>query len=463
MLLTSDPGDSRPLWLLTETDLPRWLETQPAETAAWVRANGFQGERHRVLTLPSSDGRIAGALLGLGALKTLADLKLWHAAGLIDRLPALPYRLATPLPTQAATHFVLGWLMGSYRMSRYRGTAGAATLRPALVPPPEADLVYAQTAATATSLARDLINTPANDLGPAELAAAATDLAAQFGARCEVFTGEALKIRGFPLVHAVGAASAREPRFIDLRWGDQQAPRVTLVGKGVCFDTGGLDLKPSAGMLLMKKDMGGAACALALAQMLMRLEAPVQLRVLIPAVENSIGGRAYRPGDVLRSRKGFTVEIGNTDAEGRLVLADALAEADSERPDLLIDLATLTGAARVALGPELPAAFSTDETLLTRLRASGDEEADPIWPMPLWSGYDEELASKIADLGNVSATPFAGSIIAALFLKRFISDTPNWLHIDLYGWNSRERPGRPVGAEAQCIRGLYRLIRSQFG
>jgi leucyl aminopeptidase len=462
MLLTSDPGDCRPLWLMTEAELPRWLETQPTETVAWVRANGFQGERHRVLTLPSPDGGVAAALVGLGSLRTLADLRLWHAAGLTDRLPALPYRLATALPAQAATHFVLGWLIGAYRMSQYR-SAAAPSSRPALVPPQGADLLYAQSAAVATSLARDLINTPANDLGPAELAHAATELAARHGAQSDVLTGDELKARGFPLVHAVGIASAREPRFIDLRWGDRQAPRVTLVGKGVCFDTGGLDLKPSAGMLLMKKDMGGAACALALAEMLMRLGAPVQLRVLIPAVENCIGGRAYRPGDVLRSRKGLTVEIGNTDAEGRLVLADALVEADSERPDLLIDLATLTGAARVALGPELPAAYSTQEALLTELRLKGEDEADPVWPMPLWSGYDEELASKIADLSNVSAAPFAGSIIAALFLKRFISNTPNWLHIDLYAWNTRERPGRPVGAEAQCVRALYRLIRSRFG
>jgi leucyl aminopeptidase len=462
MLLTSEPGDSRPLWLVTEAELSRWLEVQPAEVVAWVRANGFQGERHRVLTLPSPDGNIAAAVVGLGSLRSLADLKLWHAAGLSDRLPPLPYHLGVPLPAAAATHFVLGWLMGSYRMSRYRTVPAAAT-RPALVPPQEADLVYAQTAAQACAFARDLINTPANDLGPAELAAAAADLATRYSARCDVLVGDELQARGFPLISAVGGGSPRAPRLIDLRWGDRQAPRVTVVGKGVCFDTGGLDLKPSASMLLMKKDMGGAACALALAQMLMRLGAPVQLRVLIPAVENSIDGHAYRPGDVLRSRKGLSVEIGNTDAEGRLVLADALVEADAERPDLLIDLATLTGAARVALGPELPAAYSTDETLLTQLRARGEEEADPIWPMPLWAGYDDELASKVADLGNVSAAPFAGSIIAALFLKRFISDTPNWLHVDLYAWNARERPGRPVGAEAQCVRSLYRLIRSRFG
>ena len=461
LLLTSDPGDARPLWLLTEADLPRWLNEQPVEIATWVRAHGFQGERHRVLTLPTADGEIGAAVVGLGSLRSLAELKLWHVAGLSDRLPGLPYRLATPLPPQAATHFVVGWLTGAYRMSRYR--AAPTTLRPALVPPAEADLVYAQAAAQATALARDLINTPANDLGPAELAAAARELAGRFGARCEILSGAELQARDYPLIYAVGAGSPREPRLIDLRWGDRQAPRVTLVGKGVCFDTGGLDLKPSAGMLLMKKDMGGAACVLALAEMLMGQNAPIQLRVLIPAVENSIGGRAYRPSDVLRSRKGLTVEIGNTDAEGRLILADALVEADSERPDLLIDLATLTGAARVALGPELPAAYSTDDALMSQVRAHGDEEADPIWPMPLWSGYDDELASKVADLGNVSAAPFAGSIIAALFLKRFVAATPSWLHVDLYAWNPRERPGRPVGAEAQCVRTLYRLIRSRFG
>ena len=462
MLLTANPADSRPLWLLTEPELPRWLDEQPAAVAAWVRANGFQAERHCVLTLPSADGGVAGAVVGLGALSAPGDLKLWHAAGLSERLAAQAYHLASPLPADAATQFVLGWLMGSYRLSRYRSPSTSAS-RAMLVPPPGADLAYAEAAATASALARDLINTPANDMGPAELAEAAVDLGARCGARCRILVGEELTTHDFPLIHAVGAASPRQPRLIDLRWGDRAMPRVTLVGKGVCFDTGGLDLKPSAGMLLMKKDMGGAACALALAQMLMRLGAPVQLRVLIPALENSIDGRAYRPGDVLRSRKGLTVEIGNTDAEGRLVLADALAEADAERPDLLIDLATLTGAARVALGPELPAAYSPDEGLLAMLRMKGDEEADPVWPMPLWAGYEEELASKIADLRNVSAAPFAGSIIGALFLRRFVTATLSWLHVDLYAWNTRERPGRPVGAEAQCVRSLYRLVRARYG
>ncbi len=238
---------------------------------------------------------------------------------------------------------------------------------------------------------------------------------------------------------------------------------MTLIGKGVCFDTGGLDLKPSNAMLLMKKDMGGAACALALAQLLLELDAPIELRLLIPAVENSIGGNAYRPGDVCRSRKGLTVEIGNTDAEGRLVLADALAAADAEVPDLLIDLATLTGAARTALGPDLPAVFSNDEALALELGELGRQHADPVWPMPLWLGYDDELSSRIADLNNVSASPFAGAIIAALFLKRFVTATPRWLHLDFYAWNPKDRPGRPLGADAQCVRALYQLLRRRFG
>ncbi|MGH8259895.1 MAG: leucyl aminopeptidase family protein, partial [Steroidobacteraceae bacterium] len=447
MLLTDDPAAGLPLQLLTEAGLPSWLATQPEAVATWVRANGFQAERHRVLALPGESGGIASALAGLGSLAQPQDLTLWHAAALPDRLPAGTYHLATPLPPAAATQFALGWLTGSYRFTRLRSAAPPAR-GAMLAAPPGADVRYAEAAARAMTLARDLINAPANELGPAELAQAAADLAERFGARCEVFTGSQLEARDFPLIRAVGAGSPRGPRLVDLHWGDPGAPRVTLVGKGVCFDSGGLDLKPSAAMLLMKKDMGGAACALALASLLMALEAPVRLRVLLPCVENSVDGHAYRPGDVLRSRKGLTVEIGNTDAEGRLILADALSEADTERPQLLIDLATLTGAARTALGPELPAAYSTDESVLTELRAHGESEADPMWPMPLWAGYDDELASKVADLGNVSASPFAGSIIVALFLKRFVTATRPWLHIDLYAWNAKERPGRPVGAEA---------------
>ncbi|MGH8219034.1 MAG: leucyl aminopeptidase family protein [Steroidobacteraceae bacterium] len=461
MLLTREHGPGRPLWLLTEAQWPAWLAEQPEPLAAWVRANGFQAERHRVLVVPGPDGQIAGALLGLGPLAALADLTLWHAAPLPERLPAGTYSLATALPAAAATQFALGWLTGAYRFARYRSAAPA---RGALLIAPEgADVRYAEAAAGASALARDLINSPANELGPAELAQAALELAQRLGARCEVLEGAELETRNFPLIRAVGAGSPRAPRLVDLRWGDPAHPRVTLVGKGVCFDSGGLDLKPSSAMLLMKKDMGGAACALALASLIIGLEAPVRLRVLLPCVENCIDGRAYRPGDVLRSRKGLTIEIGNTDAEGRLILADALTEADAERPELLVDLATLTGAARTALGPELPAAYSPDEALLAQLRARGEAECDPLWPMPLWAGYDDELASKVADLGNVAASAFAGSIIAALFLRRFVTATRSWVHLDLYGWNAKERPGRPIGAEAQCVRALYRLIRSRFG
>ena len=460
-LLIEPTAESRPLWLLSEADLPGWLAAQPAESAAWVRANGFQAEKHRVLGIPDARGRVAAAVLGLGALRSLDELRLWHSAGLSDRLPPGPWHLAKSLGAEAATHFVLGWLVGSYRFNRYRASPQAP--RASLVVPEGADRAYAETAAAATAFARDLINTPANDLGPAQLAQAAANLAARFGARIEVIEGEALRERNYPLVYAVGAGSPRAPRLIDIRWGEATAPRVTLVGKGVCFDSGGLDIKPGSAMLLMKKDMGGAACVLGLAQMLMTLNAPIQLRVLIPAVENSVDGLSFRPGDVLASRKGLTIEIGNTDAEGRLVLADALAEADGERPDLLVDLATLTGAARTALGPELPAAYSPDESLTAALREAGDREADPVWPMPLWSGYDEELASKVADLNNATSSPFAGSITAALFLKRFVTASPSWLHIDLYAWNAKDRPGRPVGAEAQCVRSLYRLIRARYG
>jgi leucyl aminopeptidase len=458
--LLTEEGESRPLWLLSDVDLPAWLAVQPAAVVSWVRAHNFQAERHRVLAIPGAQGNIASAIVGLGSLRDPNALTLWHAAGLADRLPAGHYSLATPLAPVAATHFVLGWLVGAYRLTRYRNPA--ASQRATLAPPKGADLEYATAVAAATSMARDLINTPANDLGPEELAQSASDLAQQFGAKIRIVMGEEL-VRGYPLIHAVGMGSPRAPRLIDLRWGNANAPRVTIVGKGVCFDSGGLDIKPSASMLLMKNDMGGAACALALAHLLMRLGAPIQLRVLIPAVENSVDGLSFRPGDVLRSKKGLTVEIGNTDAEGRLVLADALAEADAEKPALLIDLATLTGAARVALGPELPPIYSPDESLVNQLKACGDSEADYLWPLPLWPGYDDELTSKIADLGNVSASSFAGSIIGALFLKRFVTATPQWLHLDIFGWNSKDRPGRPVGAEAQGVRALYRLIRARFG
>ncbi len=461
LLNETESAGARPIWLVGEQGLSNWLELQSQSVRTWVKTHGFQAERQKLLLVPTGTGdSIAGALLGLGPTPELSEPTIWTSAGLPDRLPPGRYRFAGTFSVWGATQLTLGWEYGSYRFSRYRKPAAEI---PALVTPAGADLEYVRLAGEALAEARDLINTPANDLGPAELGEAVQRLALQHEAECRIIIGEDLLRQNYPLIHEVGKGSAREPRLIDMRWGKRGAPLVTLVGKGVCFDTGGLDIKPSAGMLLMKKDMGGAALTLALARMLMESDAPVQLRLLIPAVENSVSGRSFRPGDVLKSRQGLTVEVGNTDAEGRLVLADALAEADREEPDLLVDLATLTGAARVALGPELPAIYSNPAELATELRQVGEQEADPMWPMPLWAGYDEDLASRIADLNNVSTTPFAGSIIGALFLKRFVARTRNWLHADVYAWNAKERPGRPVGADPHTVRALYRLIRQRFG
>ena len=461
LLNEAEASGARPIWLVGEQGFGAWLEVQTPGVRSWVRTQAFQAEKNKLLVIPTASGDgIAGAVLGLGPTADLSEPTIWTSAGLPDRLPPGRYRFAGSFSAVGATHLTLGWEYGSYRFTRYRKPPGEL---PSLVAPAGTDLEYVRLASQALAEARDLINTPANDLGPAELGEAVQRLALQHEAECRMIVGEELLRQNYPLIYEVGKGSAREPRLIDMRWGKRGAPQVTLVGKGVCFDTGGLDIKPSSGMILMKKDMGGAALVLALARMLMDADAPIQLRLLIPAVENSISGRSYRPSDVLRTRLGLTVEIGNTDAEGRLVLADALAEADRDSPDLLIDLATLTGAARVALGPELPAIYSTPAELADELRAIGERESDPMWPMPLWAGYDEDLASRVADLNNVSSTQFAGSIIGALFLKRFVSRTRNWLHADVYAWNAKERPGRPVGADPHTVRALYRLVRQRFG
>jgi leucyl aminopeptidase len=456
-----DSAAARPLWLVAEGDLDGWLATQDEATRAWLGALRFRAERHQAASLAAGDGTVRGAVLGLGPLASLDTLEPWHLAGAVERLPGGTWQIATPLPAAAATAAALGWAHGSYRFERYRSKPRAAAPA-ALVPPPLADMTYVRRMAAALAMARDLINTPAADLSPARLADAALALAVRHGATGHCIVGDALR-EGFPAIHAVGQAAASGPRLVDFSWGDPAAPTVTLVGKGVCFDTGGLDIKPPAGMLLMKKDMGGAACVLALARMVMESALPVRLRVLIPAVENAISGNAYRPGDVLRTRSGLTVEVGNTDAEGRLVLADALALADAERPDLLVDLATLTGAARIALGPELPAVFGSREATVEALLRHGRRLADPLWPLPLWTGYDDELSSKVADLNNVSGSTFAGSIIGGLFLRRFVTEAQDWLHVDLYGWNPKDRPGRPVGAEPQAVRALYALLVERYG
>ncbi|MBM4215984.1 MAG: leucyl aminopeptidase family protein [Gammaproteobacteria bacterium] len=450
-----------PLWLVRDRELAAFKATHP-ELASWIEQNGFTGERHRVLVVPGARGEIAGAIVGLGTIAEWGQLAWWHVSGLPDRLPARDFRLASELPSLCLQQVLTGWFHGSYRLSRFK-SAAPAVARARLACPIGVDGSTLVRQASALHWARDLINAPSNELGPEELATAGADLAREFAAEFRCLEGDELLAQNFPLIHAVGRASSRAPRLIDLRWGDPRHPTVTLVGKGVCFDSGGLDIKGSAGMALMKKDMGGAAIALGLARSLMARQAPIRLRVMIPAVENSISGTAYRPGDVVRSRRGLTVEIGNTDAEGRLILADALTEADSERPSLLLDFSTLTGAARVALGPELPAVFCNDPVLVEEIRRCGEQESDPVWPMPLWDPYDEELVSRVADLNNVSSSAFAGAIFGALFLRRFISSTQSWAHFDLYAWNARERPGRPVGAEAQCLRLADRLILERFG
>ncbi|MET3660599.1 leucyl aminopeptidase family protein [Aquamicrobium ahrensii] len=423
------------------------------QALAWAKANGFTGEAGKTLVLPGEGGKIGGALFGLGD-GSKGALAL---GGLARSLPEGDWRLEGRLekPELAA----LAISLGGYVFTRYGKKPGRA-LRLAL--PKGIEAKRLERLAESVFLTRDLVNTPANDMGPDALEQAVRGLAEKHGAAVAVTAGDDLLAANFPMIHAVGRAAAQAPRLIDLRWGREDAPRVTLVGKGVCFDTGGLDIKPASGMLLMKKDMGGAANVLGLASMIMAGGLKVRLRVLIPAVENAISANAFRPGDVLQSRKGLTVEIGNTDAEGRLVLGDALALADEEKPELLIDMATLTGAARVALGPDLPPFYTDDEALAADIAAASVNVEDPLWRMPLWRPYDAKLSSKVADLNNVTTDGFAGSITAALFLKRFVENTAAWAHFDIYAWNPTERPHGPAGGEAQAIRALEQVIANRF-
>ncbi len=459
--MSLDSNVSIPLWLLYEDEIEAWRSTQAPFVRQWLAEQNFKGERYRVVLLPDSAGGLAAAVGGLG--RRHGELSLWHTAGIAERLPARRFRLVQEFTRDEATQLCLGFAYAAYRFDRYRPSK---TDTSGLEAPPNADVQFVALAAESLRMARDWINTPAGDLGPVAFAAVARRLAERHQAAYQEWVGEALLAANFPAIHAVGRASAEAPRLVELRWSpgtDETYPRLTLVGKGVCFDSGGLDIKPSSGMALMKKDMGGAAVALALAHMLMSVRIRAQLRVLVPAVENSISGNAYRPGDVLATRKGLTVEVGNTDAEGRLVLCDALAFADAEQPDLIIDFATLTGAARVALGPELPALFGNDEGMVHDLARAAAVEHDPLWPMPLWLSYEDELASKIADLNNVASSSFAGAVFGALFLRRFVSESTPWLHVDLYAWNSKDRPGRSVGAEAQGLRAAYRYLVKRYG
>lgn len=450
-ITTREDATALPIWLiekgrLQESDLDR-------AATAWAVLHGFDGASGTLLSLPNPQGGLAGALFGVGSGEdALVFGKL--ATG----LPAGAWKFVSE-PTNPALA-ALGFILGSYRFERYKTGEKPRDMK--LVFPASVDVAQVVLMAQATALARDLINAPANDMGPVALEKAAKTLAANFKARARATVGVQLLKKNFPMIHAVGRAASEAPRLIDFSWGPRNAPKVTLVGKGVAFDTGGLDIKPSSSMLLMKKDMGGAANVLALAMMIMGSKLPVRLRVLIPAVENSISADAFRPGDILKSRKGLTVEIGNTDAEGRLILADALTLADEEAPEILIDMATLTGAARVALGPDLPPFYTNDDAFAEALLIAAAKVEDPLWRMPLWKPYEKKLASKIADTNNVTTDGFAGSITAALFLKKFVSKAKIWAHFDIFGWNPIDKPHAPVGGEAQGIRALFEVLEQRY-
>ena len=454
--LTDEKSGAITINTIDKAGLDKSLARAPARERTWLKTLGFTAEPGKFVFLPGRDGRPNRVVVGAN----LEREPLWALAGLTEALPEGRYRLDARLDRDRATKVALGWALGAYAFTRYKTPKrGFATL----VWPGQADRHEVERLARGVFLARDLINTPAEDLGPPELAAAASKVAKQYDARCTVISGGDLLKKNYPTIHAVGRASSRPPCLIDLRWGKKNAPKVTLVGKGVCFDTGGLDLKPAANMLQMKKDMGGAAVVLGLASALMSAKAPIRLRVLIPAVENSVSANAIRPLDIVRTRSGKTVEIGNTDAEGRLILCDALAEADSESPNLLVDCATLTGAARVALGPEVQALFCNDDALADAILRASVDVADPVWRLPIWKPYRKMIDSKVADFNNVADGPFAGSIIGALYLAEFVRESTPWAHLDIMASNTRAQPGRPEGGEATGMRALYRMIRQRFG
>ncbi|NUH65319.1 leucyl aminopeptidase family protein [Sulfitobacter sp. S0837] len=441
-----------PLHVLSESALDSWLEAQDAPVQAWVATSGFTGGLGQALVVPGAEGAPVMALAGYGNAAARRRGR-FHLAGAAARLPKGDYRIASGLPENQAATEALGWLLAGYRFARYRDQTPLAAR---LIAPTGIDATHITAVARGEMLTRDLINTPASDMGPPDLEAAARKLAEEQGAKIDVTTGDALLENNLPMIHTVGRAADRAPRLIDMRWGDA-GPKLTLVGKGVCFDTGGLNLKPGASMGLMKKDMGGAAAVLGLAHMIMATGLAVQLRVLIPAVENAVSGNAFRPGDILTSRKGLTVEINNTDAEGRLVLADALALADEDNPDQIISIATLTGAARVAVGPDLAPYYSDDNAFVSALETAASSAADPVWRMPFHDAYEALIEPGIADLDNAPKGGFAGSITAALFLRRFVTES-KYAHFDIYGWQPSDAPARPKGGVGQGTRALLAAL-----
>jgi leucyl aminopeptidase len=447
LLIENAPGEpAAPIYLIREKSAS--AGATPEALADLARANNFSGEAGALLV------GAEGVLLGAG---DGSDPFVLAAAA--EKLPEGDYRLAEPLGARQARSAALGWLLGGYRFDRYKKQKAAQAR---LHAPEGADVGAVSREADAVFLVRDLVNTPAADMTPADLERVARAVGEEFGASLDCVVGDDLVAGNFPMIHAVGRAAAVAPRLIDLKWGREDAPKVTLVGKGVTFDSGGLDIKNAEGMRLMKKDMGGAANALGLARLIMGAGLDIRLRVLIPAVENAISAGAFRPGDVLKSRKGLTVEIGNTDAEGRLVLADAMALGAEEDPAILVTLATLTGAARVALGPDLPAFYCADENFAAQVLAAGTDVADPVWRMPLWAGYAHMLSSPVADLNNSPGGSFAGSIAAALFLNRFAPAAGVFAHFDIFAWRPRALPGRPIGGESQAMRALFATLSGRF-
>lgn len=453
-LYTVDRGQpANVLHLIRQEAYESWLAGQPERVRAGLEIALFTGKAGQFAILPGEKPGVWAAAVGVPEEATP-----WDLAGAVPRLPEGSYRLAEGAPGAAA----LGWLLAHHRFDRYRGEADP--ILPHVLLTPEAARVDETVAvAQAVALVRDLVDTPAGDMGPAELAAAAEREANEFGATFRVTQGDGLA-EGYPMIAAVGRAAsrARSPRLVEIEWGNPDHPRIAIVGKGVCFDSGGLDIKPASGMLLMKKDMGGAAHALALARLVMGARLPVRLHLLIPAVENAVSGDAFRPGDVLRSRKGLSVEIGNTDAEGRLVLGDALARANEEAPALILDFATLTGAARVALGPDLPALFANDDALAGDLLAAAGRVCDPLWRLPLWAPYADMLKSTLADVNNAGEGGMAGAVTAALFLQRFVDPATPWAHMDTFAWRPSARPGRPKGGDALGLRAAWEMLRARF-
>lgn len=451
-------GAARPIHLVDKNSFAEWLKKQNAARRELLEANRFEGKTgYQFAILPAAHGHPWEVV---ATVANVAELSPWCLAKLAEALPEGSYRLADGDPGPA----MLGWLLGQHRFTAYKSKDDDERGPRVLLTREAAEIERTIRLAEATAYVRNLVDTPAADLGPAELETEAREIAKQFGAKLEVISGDALS-QGFPMIAAVGQGAAREraPRLIEFTWGKEGAPHVAVIGKGVCFDSGGLDIKPASGMRLMKKDMGGAAHALALAKLVMAERLPVRLHLLVPAVENSVSAAAIRPGDVIGSRRGLKVEIDNTDAEGRLILGDALARAGEQQPELVIDFATLTGAARVALGPDLPAMFANNDELAKDLQGAAKDVADPIWQMPLWDGYDEMLKSEVADLANAADSPMAGAVTAALFLRRFVPEGIAWAHFDTFAWRPAAKPGRPKGGEAMGLRAAFELLRRRYG